>query len=86
MMGSTMTRRELGAKRCRYSMRIYEILARQGISGKDLGVLAGVSQQMVSSVITGRNHSKKVLDALRIAGVPEKYLFDPRKVETEEVV
>ena len=41
----------------------------------------GISRASVSATILGKNHSARVLDALRSAGVPEKYLFDPRRVE-----
>ena len=37
--------------------------------------------EAVSATILGKNHSERVLNALRSAGVPEKYLFDPRRVE-----
>ncbi|MDR1659553.1 MAG: XRE family transcriptional regulator [Desulfovibrio sp.] len=40
------------------------------------------SEPLVSMTIHGKRHSPRVLDFLRGIGVPEKYLFDPRKRET----
>lgn len=80
-IGSVMTRSELGDKRCFWSMRIYEHLKRRGMSSSTLAHDLGMTRQSVCKTISGRSHSARVLDALRAAGVPEKYLFDPRRVE-----
>lgn len=40
----------------------------------------GISESAVCATVRGYNHSERVLDALRAAGVPEKYLFDPRRM------
>lgn len=63
-----------GAKR-----EIQRILDDKGKNFVDVAVLAGVSKQSVSQTMNGFRHSPRVLDALRELGVPERYLFDPRK-------
>lgn len=70
-----------GEKRCFYSYRIHEALARMGISATGLAREIGVCRQTVSKVILGQSHSPRILEALRQAGVPEKYLFDPARIE-----
>lgn len=77
----TKERAELGSKRCFYSMRIHEALRRNGRSAAVVAYEIGVSREAVSATILGKNHSERVLNALRSAGVPEKYLFDPRYPE-----
>lgn len=79
--GSVITRQELGYKRCFWSMRIYEHLKRHGMSASTIAHGLGITSQAVSQTINGKRHSLRVLDALRAAGVPEKYLFDPRRME-----
>lgn len=71
--------RQCGALRYEYSFRIYEVLRKNGLNGDKLAKQLGMSRQAVCQVINGINHSQKVLDALREIGVPEEYLFDPRK-------
>lgn len=80
--GSVITRQELGYKRSFWSMRIYEHLKRQGSSASSIASSLNMTPQAVSQTINGKRHSARVLDALREAGVPEKYLFDPRLVRT----
>lgn len=82
-MGSVVTRSELGDKRCYWSMRIYEHLKRQGKSSVTLAHELGMTRQSVCKTISGRCHSTRVLDALRAAGVPEGYLFDPRNENSQ---
>ena len=77
-------RKELSERRCFYSMRIHEALRRNGMSAAVVAYELGISRASVSDTILGKNHSARVLDALRSAGVPEKYLFDPRRVEAAE--
>ena len=79
-------RKELGALRCFWSMRIYEALRRNGRSAALVAAELGISRVSVSSTILGKNHSPRVLDALRAAGVPERYLFDPRNADAERFV
>ena len=78
-------RKHLGEQRCFWSMRIYEALRRNGRSAAVIAYELGVSRSAVSATILGKRHSPRILDALRDAGVPEKYLFDPRKVNAARV-
>ncbi|WP_277424679.1 LacI family DNA-binding transcriptional regulator [Desulfovibrio sp. ZJ369] len=43
-----------------------------------MAALAGVSKQTVSATMNGFRHSPRVLDTLRLLGVPEDLLHDPR--------
>ena len=45
----------------------------------DVAEIAGVTPQTVSATLNGFRHSPRVLDALRSFGVPERFLFDPRR-------
>lgn len=83
--GSLITRTILGQKRARAVYRIHEALARRGLKSCELARMLGISTAAMSQTLTGKNHSRRVLDALREAGVPEKYLFDPRRQAVEEV-
>lgn len=79
-----MTRRECGELRRMHRAKIRAYLLmyhRLTLSG--LAEEIGVSVESVSATIRGRMHSPKVLGALRGRGVPEKYLFDPRKCGKE---
>lgn len=80
-----MLRAACGAHRARCRWRIYEVLALAGTSGAGIARQLGLKRASVSKVIAGNGHSPLVLDALREAGVPEKYLYDPRRVTVEEV-
>lgn len=72
--------RKLGIKRSKVSHLIYHFLRSEaGYSGARLAREIGCSNANVSKTITGVYHSIPVLDALRDLGVPEEYLFDPRK-------
>lgn len=82
--GSRITRATCGERRCFYSFRIHEALARAGTSATGLARELGVSQQAVSSVLMGKSHSERILNAFRELGVPEKFLFDPRREKAEE--
>ena len=79
--GSTITRAACGERRCFFSWRIHEALSRRGTSSAGLARELGVSTSAMSQTITGKNHSSRILDALRDMGVPEEYLFDPRKTD-----
>ena len=76
-----MTRRECGERRRKHraEIRAY-LLMHHRLTLSALAERIGVSVESVSGTIRGRMHSPKVLDALREKGVPEKYLFDPRKI------
>lgn len=77
----TLVRAKIGERRCFYSMRIHEALRRNGRTATVIAYELKVSLSAVSATILGKNHSARILDALRDAGVPDKYLFDPRYPE-----
>lgn len=77
--GSVMTRSQCGEERCFHSMRIYEVLKRQGMSCKTVAINLGITSAAVSATISGKNHSLRTLDYLSSIGVPDEYLCDPRK-------
>lgn len=79
MPENVITRAKLGEQRCFWSMRIHEALRRNGLSATVIAYELGISRSAVYATILGKNHSFRILDALRDAGVPEKYLFDPRR-------
>lgn len=79
MVGSVNTRSQCAERRCFNALRIREALWRQGVTFRMLAESLGVSPQAISNTVTGKNHSGVVLDALRAHGVPEQYLYDPRK-------
>lgn len=74
-------RRRCGAARARMRYRIREALDRNGMNLKMVAALAGVSRTAVQKVVAGTTHSKDILQALREAGVPEQYLYDPARAE-----
>lgn len=77
--------RNLGAQRSKVSHLIYHHLRSEaGYSGARLARELGCSTANVSKTITGVYHSEMVLDALRALGVPEAYLFDPRRQDEPE--
>lgn len=78
--GTPVTRAELGAQRCGVAKRIYEALQRRGRTAGIVADELGISESAVCATVRGCNHSERVLDALRSAGVPERYLFDPRRI------
>lgn len=83
--GSLFFRAACGQKRCRAVYRIHEALAEHGTNSASLARSLGISTSAMSQTLTGKQHSARVLDALRKAGVPERYLFDPRRVALEDV-
>ena len=72
-------RRRLGANRAEVSHIILHEMRVRGYSGASLARALGCSNANVSRTINGGGHSPLVLDALRELGVPEHYLFDPRR-------
>ena len=72
-------RRQLGAQRAEVSHLITHELRKRGYTGASLARALGCSANNVSRTIIGGAHSPMVLDALRELGVPEHYLFDPRR-------
>lgn len=82
---SPALRAACGARRARNRWRIYEALEKAGTNGAAIAKQLGLTRAGVCKVITGNGHSPVVLDALREAGVPEKYLYDPRRMTAKEV-
>lgn len=76
--------RRCGTERARMRWRIREELDRRGLCFKSLAAQIGVCHQAVAKTVSGMIHSERVLEALREIGVPEKYLFDPRRVELKD--
>lgn len=68
-----------GQGRADAKREIQRILDNKGKNFVDVAVLAGVSKQSVSRTMNGFCHSPRVLDALRSLGIPERFLFDPRR-------
>ena len=81
--GTPVTRAELGALRCGVAKRIYEALQRKGRTAGVVAEELGISESAVCATVRGCNHSERVLDALRSAGVPGRDLFDPRRMTPE---
>lgn len=54
----------------------------RGLTMADVARMAKVSRTIVSGTVHGYRHSPTVLDALRKSGIPERLLYDPRKVVT----
>lgn len=73
-----------GAKRKQNVLRIRAYLLLNGHTEASIAAQQGVSPQAVCNVITGRKHTPSVLDALAAAGVPLKYLADPRQEARHE--
>ena len=78
--GTPVTRAKLGALRCGVAKRIYEALQGKGCTAGVIAKELRISESAVCATVRGCNHSERVLDALRGAGVPERYLFDPRRM------
>ena len=77
----TLARARIGERRCFYSMRIHEALRRNGRTATVIAYELKVSLSAVSATILGKNHSARIPERIQYAGVPEKYLFDPRYPE-----
>jgi hypothetical protein len=77
-------RRELGAKRSEVTYLIRHEMRKRGYTDVSFARdVAGVSFQVVGRTLRGFGHSPNVLDGLRRIGIPEKLLFDPRKIIPE---
>jgi len=79
-----MTSRECGVARHRMRFRVREHLDRKGVSLAEVGRRIGVTAEAVGRTLHGYNHSPRVLNALRELGVPEKYLYDPKRQMSQE--
>lgn len=73
-------RRELGMMRGEMKPFIYHELGLRNLNATKIAEELGCSVVNVSNTILGLSHSPRVLDAIRNAAVPEKYLFDPREI------
>ncbi len=69
-----------GRKRAKVKRLIQMQIDEAQKNQNDVAEMAGVSHQAVSATLSGYIHSRKVFEALRKIGVPEKYLFDPHQV------
>ena len=70
---------QCGAARNRVRRRIQEHLDGLGFNMASFGREIGVRRQLVHATIVGAKHNRKVLNALKDLGVPEKYLFIPEE-------
>lgn len=73
-------RRILGAQRAEVRHLIAYEMRRKGFTSSALADAIGISANSVSRVMAGAMHSPRILNAMREIGVPEEYLFDPRRV------
>lgn len=83
-MSDVETRRKCGVARARARFRIREELDLRGLNMRRLALQIGVCHQAVARTVSGAIHSPRVLQALREAGVPEKYLHDPEAVVPQQ--
>lgn len=74
-------KRQLGAQRAAVKHLLTHEMRLLGHTATSLARALGCSQGNVSKVLNGYHHSPLVLDALRELGVPEQYLFDPRRMD-----
>lgn len=80
-MSTHMSRAECSQRRYQARYKIRELLDARDLSMREIARRIGVSSEAVSATVRGRMHSARVLEALRAAGVPEKYLFDPHTAQ-----
>lgn len=78
-------RMECGVQRNRVAKKIRGHLLLKGLTATDLAGELGVSRQLVTATIRGERHSPLVLEKLRGSGVPERYLYDPSRVNQDMV-
>lgn len=80
-----MNRVQCGAARNRVRRRIQEHLDAHGLNMASFARQINVARQTVYATIVGEKSSRKVLNALKELGVPEKYLFIPEgRVESDD--
>lgn len=72
-------RKLLGAERAEVAHLIRYEMKKRGYDGKKLAARLKCSGGNVSRTIQGKGHSELVLNGLRELGIPEAYLFDPRR-------
>lgn len=83
MMTVPLNRNECSQRRYQARYKIRAVLDEHDMSMSELARRIGVSAVSVAATVRGKNHSRKVLGALREIGVPEEYLFDPRITQAE---
>jgi len=76
-----MTPLECRAERQKMRFRIREHLERRGLNMLEIARRLKVNKDLVVGTIGGSRNNRRVLEALRDAGVPEKYLFIPEHKE-----
>jgi transcriptional regulator with XRE-family HTH domain len=82
MMHRTTTpyiKRMLGRQRAEVAHIIQYEIVKRGVTQKLIAESLGCTRANVSSVVLGKSHSPRVLDALLSIGIPEELLFDPRR-------
>ena len=67
-----------GLKRKDNRRLIRAVLLHEGETEASIARKLGLTSQAVCRVLAGLAHTPLILQALRDAGVPEKYIFDPR--------
>lgn len=67
-----------GRSRAEAKREIQKILDGHEKNFVNVAEMAGVTPQTVSATMNGHRHSPSVLKVLRVLGVPEKLLCDPR--------
>lgn len=67
-----------GLKRKNNRLLIRAALLHGGQTETSIAHKLGITPQAVCRVIAGLAHTPEILMALRQAGVPEQYLYDPR--------
>jgi hypothetical protein len=78
-----MTPLECRAARQKMRFRIREHLERRNLNMLELARRLDVNKDVVVGTIGGDRNNRRVLQALREVGVPEKYLFDPDKLKDQ---
>jgi len=76
-----MTPLECRAERQKMRFRIREHLERRGLNMLEIARRLKVNKDLVVGTIGGSRNNRRVLEALRDVGVPEKYLFIPEHKE-----
>lgn len=71
---------DCGAKRKARRLQIIASLMLNGHTVVSIADAHGITPQSISKVISGRMHTGRILDMLRVAGAREYDLFDPSKV------
>lgn len=81
MTATIEIRRILGIKRAEVAHLIRYEMGLRGYTQRSLGRAMGISDIAVCKTVNGHAHSARILDKLIEIGIPEAYLFDPRRVD-----